>query len=409
MLQDWLSKIGLPSEYLGASAIVVKSIVLLLLGLLVYHLAKAVLLKLVGFISKSTKNNWDDKFVAHKVFNKVAHFAPGFLFYFAAPVLFASTNRFLEFSSRITGAYLTLIICMVLIALLNSIGAIYDQYKISREKPIRAYLQACKIIVYFLSSLFIIAVLLDKSPWGFISVLGGLTAVLLLVFKDMILGLVAGIQLSSNNMVAKGDWVEMPKYGADGEVLEITLTTVMVQNWDKTISTIPAYALISDSFKNWKGMEQSQGRRIKRAFNIDVNSIKFVDVVMLEKFRKFEFLHDYIEQKLEELEQYNKEVDVSALINGRRLTNVGTLRAYIVNYLQHHPEINKEMTFLVRQLAPSSEGLPIEIYVFCKDKRWANYEAIQADIFDHILASVQEFDLRLFQQPSGADFSRLNG
>jgi miniconductance mechanosensitive channel len=210
-------------------------------------------------------------------------------------------------------------------------------------------------------------------------------------------------------MVSHGDWIEMPKYGADGDVLEVTLTTVKVQNWDKTVTTIPTYALISESFKNWRGMQESGGRRIKRAVNIDINSIRFCDEKMLERFEKIQYIAEYIEQKKAELEAFNTaiKVDNTSLVNGRRMTNVGTFRAYVQAYLLNHPMISKEMTFLVRQLQPTEYGLPIEVYVFSKDKVWANYEAIQADIFDHILAVVPEFDLRVYQNPSGSDFRGL--
>jgi len=198
----------------------------------------------------------------------------------------------------------------------------------------------------------------------------------------------------------------MPKYGADGDVIDMTLTTVMVKNWDKTITTIPAYALISDSFKNWRGMQESGGRRIKRSFNIDMNSIIFVDEELLKKFEKFEFLKDYLKEKTKEIKDFNKtkNIDTNELINGRRLTNIGTFRAYIISYLRNHPKIHSDMTFLVRHLAPTEHGLPIEIYVFSNDQIWAHYEAIQADIFDHVLAVIPEFDLRIFQNPTGADF-----
>jgi miniconductance mechanosensitive channel len=231
----------------------------------------------------------------------------------------------------------------------------------------------------------------------------------MLIFRDAILGFVAGIQLSANRMVAHGDWIEMPKYGADGDVLEVTLTTVKVQNWDKTITTIPTYALISESFKNWRGMQKSGGRRIKRAVSIDMNSIRFCDEEMLERFGKIQYISDYIDSKKAELEAFNKaeNVDNASLANGRRMTNVGTFRAYVKAYLLNHPMINKDMTFLVRQLKPTEFGLPIEVYVFSKDKVWANYEAIQADIFDHILAVVPEFDLRVYQNPTGSDFNAL--
>jgi len=229
------------------------------------------------------------------------------------------------------------------------------------------------------------------------------------VFKDAILGFVAGVQLTTNKMVAIGDWVEMPKYNADGDVIEVALTTVKVQNWDKTITTIPTYALITESFRNWRGMKESGGRRIKRAICIDMNTIALCSEEMLQRFSQIQYISEYIAQKKKEVAEYNKErgVDEANRVNGRRLTNIGTFRAYVVAYLRNHPMISQDMTFLVRQLSPNEHGLPIEIYVFCRDQVWANYEAIQADIFDHILAVVPEFDLRVYQSPSGTDFQRL--
>jgi miniconductance mechanosensitive channel len=231
----------------------------------------------------------------------------------------------------------------------------------------------------------------------------------MLVFKDAILGLTAGIQLTTNRMLAIGDWLEMPKYGADGDVLEITLTTVKVQNWDKTITTIPTYALISDAFKNWRGMTESDGRRIKRSLYLDISTIRFCDEEMLERFSKIQFIKEYIDQTKQELRKYNKErrVDNSSLANGRRMTNIGTFRAYIEAYLRNHPQINQGLTLLVRQLEPTPHGLPIQIYIFSKEKRWVPYEDIQSDLFDHFLAVLPEFDLQAFQEPSGKDFTKL--
>ena len=236
-----------------------------------------------------------------------------------------------------------------------------------------------------------------------------MAAVLMLVFKDTILGFVASIQLSANKMVVPGDWIEMPSHNADGDVLDISLNTVKVQNWDKTITTIPTYALVSESFRNWKGMEESGGRRIKRSVTIDMKSIKFCTPEMIKKFKKIQILHDYIEKKEKELNEHNKkyEIDNSVLVNGRRMTNIGVFRAYIVSYLHNHPEINNEMTSMVRQLEPTDKGLPLQIYVFSSDKRWVYYEKIQSDIFDHILAVAPEFDLRVFQNPSGYDVVKL--
>jgi miniconductance mechanosensitive channel len=231
----------------------------------------------------------------------------------------------------------------------------------------------------------------------------------MIIFRDAILGFVAGIQLTANRMVSRGDWIEMPKYQADGDVIEVSLTTVKVQNWDKTITTIPTYAMISESFKNWRGMSESKGRRIKRAVNIDIGSIKFCTAEMLERFRKIQFIAEYIERKKEELAKHNESVptDNKSLANGRQLTNIGTFRSYVLAYLRNHPSLDQDMTFLVRQLPPSEHGLPIEIYVFSNDIEWVSYEAIQADIFDHILAVVSEFDLRVFQSPAGSDLREL--
>lgn len=239
--------------------------------------------------------------------------------------------------------------------------------------------------------------------------MGAVAAVILLIFKDTILGLVAGVQLTANNMVRIGDWISMPSHNADGTVLEITLNTVKVQNWDKTISTIPTYALVTNSFSNWRGMEESGGRRIKRHINIDMQSVKFLNVEMIAKFKKIAYLKEYIDKKEKELEEYNKKnnFDDSVLVNGRRMTNLGVFRKYLEEYLRHHPKIHQDMTFLVRHLQPDEKGIPIEIYVFSKDQEWAKYEAIQADIFDHILAVIPEFELSVFQFPTGNDLKKL--
>jgi miniconductance mechanosensitive channel len=255
----------------------------------------------------------------------------------------------------------------------------------------------------------VIGTLMNKSPGALITGLGAVSAIILLIFRDSILGFVAGMQLTFNDMVRRGDWIEMPKYGADGDVIDVTLNTVKVQNWDKTVTMIPTYALVSDSFKNWRGMQDSGGRRIKRAINIDMNSVKFCTEEMIERFSKIQYITEYIREKEEELAEYNEvnKFDTSMLVNGRHMTNIGTFRAYIEAYLHHHPKIRQDMTFLIRHLRPTEHGIPIEIYVFSNDIVWAHYESIQADIFDHILAVIPEFDLRVFQRPSGRDLYRL--
>ena len=303
---------------------------------------------------------------------------------------------------------LLLIICISanFFALLNLTHKIYSFSPIADEVPIKGVVQVIKIAVFFLTGLFVVATILQQKIVVLLSGLGALSAVLMLIFKDSVLGFVAGLQLIANRMVSKGDWIEMPKYGADGDVVDIALTTVKVQNWDKTITTIPTYALISESFKNWRGMKESGGRRIKRTINLDLSSIKFCDQKMLDQFSKIQYIAEYIQQKQEEVDQYNSAngVDSVSLVNGRRLTNVGTFRAYAEYYLRNHPDIHQSMTFLVRHRQPTEHGLPIELYVFSSDQVWANYESIQADIFDHLLAVIPEFNLRVFQAPSSSDF-----
>ncbi|MEN8725583.1 MAG: mechanosensitive ion channel domain-containing protein, partial [Lentimonas sp.] len=292
---------------------------------------------------------------------------------------------------------------------LNFICAAWEGGPIGKRYPAKSFTQAAKLVINLIGMIFILSVVLGKSPLVFFSGLGAVTAILLLIFKDAILGLVAGFQLSVNNMVMVGDWIEMPGRGADGEVTDVSLTTVKVQNWDKTITTIPTYSLISDSFKNWRGMSEAGGRRIKRSLHIDMRTIQFADEQLLERFKRIRLLRPYLEQKLEDIQEYNSNVenDLAELINGRRLTNVGTFRAYCVAYLRNHPKIHqKGMTLLVRQLAPNEKGLPIEFYCFSNDTAWVNFEDIQGDLFDHLLSIIPEFGLSTYQAPSGADLEK---
>ncbi|HKK21694.1 MAG TPA: mechanosensitive ion channel family protein, partial [candidate division Zixibacteria bacterium] len=314
-----------------------------------------------------------------------------------------------EIIQRLAMVYMMIAGLLAVIAFLNGIADIYQSYDISRQKPIKGYIQITVIALSIVVGIVALSTAMNRDPRLLLTGLGAMTAVLILVFKDSILGLVASVQISANNLVQIGDWIEMPKYGADGDVVDITLMTVKVQNWDKTYTNIPAYFLISDSFKNWRGMAESGGRRIKRAVYIDMNTIKLCDEEMLDRFEKYELIADYVRNRRREIVDYNVErkIDISELINGRRMTNVGTFRAYVAAYLKNHPKVNTSMTFMVRHLAPGEHGLPIEIYVFSNDKEWVNYEAIQADIFDHILAVVPRFDLRVFQSPGGSDIERI--
>ena len=409
MIRSWLEELfermGMGS---GEEAAVAALLVLICIGaVLVYWLLRNYLLQLIHRVTVKTSNTWDDKLMASRVFHRLLRLIP--LTFMSVCVERSLPDGFMLLK-RVLFALIIFAGARTVEAFLNAFSEIYHAGSSSHRKPIRPLFQALLIVLYLFAGIFIISVLLDKSPWKLVSLMGGLTAVTMLVFKDTILGFVAGIQLGANDMVREGDWIEMPKYGADGDVIEVAVNTVKVRNWDKTVTTIPTYALIADSFKNWRGMSESGGRRIKRSIFIDMNTVKFADDKMLEKFRSMALLKDYVEKKQEEINAENAErgLDLSAtVVNGRRQTNLGIFRAYLEHYLRAHPKIHKGMTFLVRHLQPTPQGLPIEIYVFSADKAWVNYEAIQADIFDHVLAAVPEFGLRVYQQPSGADVAAL--
>jgi miniconductance mechanosensitive channel len=377
-------------------------------ALLADFIVKRIIISSITRLSRKTKNDWDDVFVKRRVFNRLAHLAPAIIIYYSLHYFFDAPKT-VTFLGNITQVYMVIVVMLVIDALLNALHEIYRKLPISKGREIKGFVQVMKIIFYSVGIILIISVFSGSTPKVLFGGLGAMAAVLILIFKDTILGFVASVQLSANHMVNVGDWITMPKYSADGDVIDINLTTVKVQNWDKTIATIPTYALVSESFNNWKGMMESGGRRIKRSLNIDMSSVSFLNPEQIEKFRKFYLLHDYINMKEKEIAEYNSSLnlDDSIVANGRRMTNLGTFRVYLEYYLRSNPKINQEMTFLVRHLQPSETGLPLEIYVFSKDKVWANYETLQADIFDHILAVIPEFGLRVFQNPTGADFNKL--
>jgi miniconductance mechanosensitive channel len=385
-------------------------IMILFIGILCIaanFITKKVVLRVITHIITNNKFDWDNILLERKVFHRLSHIVPAIIIYY-----FSST--FPDYQHLIEKGAITYIIVvglMVIYSFLNAFNDIYLTFEISKIKPIKGYIQVVQIIVFILGGIIIIANLMGESPFILLSGIGALSAVLLLVFKDSLLGLVAGIQLAANDMVRVGDWIEMPKYEADGDIIDISLNTVKVQNFDKTITSIPSYALISDSFKNWRGMQVSGGRRIKRSLFIDTNSITFCTEEMIEKFKTIQFLSNYIISKEQDIAEYNakNEINRDNPVNGRALTNIGVFRAYINQYLQHHPGISQEMTLLVRQLAPTEMGLPLEIYAFTNDIRWDVYETIQSDIFDHLFAVAPEFGLHLFQNPSGNDFKNMMG
>ena len=385
------------------------TIIVVGLAILADYIAKKILVSSIRHVFKRTKSTRDDILVKRKVFSRLSHLVPALIILYTADFIFGNYENFIGIVRSGCHIYIIIVILLVIDSFINALHEIYLTLPVSKNRPIKGYVQVVKIFVYFIAIIMILAVVFNQSPKGLLTGLGALAAVLLLVFKDTILGFVASIQLSANNMVKPGDWIEMPKYGADGTVMEISLNTVKVQNWDKTIATVPTYNLVSDSFTNWKGMEESGGRRIKRSINIDMQSVKFCTPEMIERFNKIQRLKNYIQDKTKEIKEFNKEnnIDDSVLVNGRRMTNLGIFRIYIEEYLKNHPKIHQDMTFLVRHLQPTEKGIPIEIYVFSNDQAWANYEAIQADIFDHILAVIPEFDLQVFQNPTGNDFKTL--
>jgi miniconductance mechanosensitive channel len=409
LITDFLVNNGISDSIANLIGLAVTITLLLILAIISYWITKLYLVKLLEIVFKRSKNTWDDALVQHGFVKRLSYMMPIIVVYMSIDLLMPSQAFAPELFKRFSMVFFVMAGVWILDSFLLAVREIYSSSQIASRRPIRGYTDAIKIIAYVMAGIFIISIMTDKSPWGILSIMGGFTVVLMLIFKDTILGFVASIQLSGHDMVRVGDWIEMPKYGADGDVIDVTIHTVKVRNWDKTITTIPTYGLVTDAFKNWRGMSESGGRRIKRSLNIDMSSIKFCTDEMLESFEKFALLKEYLQQKKEEISAYNAEHDVdgSQLINGRHQTNIGVFRAYIVAYLNNHPKIHQSMTFLVRHLEPTPYGLPVQIYVFSNDQAWANYEAIQADIFDHLLAALPEFDLRVFQNPTGYDFSKI--
>lgn len=407
-LDNFLKKSGFSPDLIHFTHLVISLVLLAIISFILYWITKRYLVAIMEKIAHKSTFKWDDAFIRNHFFKRLAILVPLMLIYATADLAFSDFSGTAEILRRTSLIFIVFAGVRILVAALSSFQDIYKKSSLAGDWPIRSYLDAVKIILYILAIIFVISILTDKSPWGIISIFGGLTAIVLLIFKDTILGFVANLQLTANDMVRVGDWIEMPKHGADGDVIDISLHTVKVQNWDKTITTIPTHHMVNDAFKNWRGMAESGGRRIKRSLFIDTGSVRFCTDDMLESYKKYILLEEYLLSKEKEIAEHNKTNDPGPeKIGGRRQTNIGVFRAYIKAYLQSNPNINKDLTFLVRHLAPSPQGLPIEIYVFSADKVWANYEGIQADIFDHLLAIAPEFGLRIFQYPSGHDLHEM--
>lgn len=399
-MRDWL-----PPALQGSFAESALALTLLAaLALLVHLLAQRYLLRFVHHLVKRTRQSWDELLFEHRVPQRAALLIPLFVLQSGLAWIPGLGPEVAGLFERLLAASVILIGALSFDALISTAHTLYQRLPAASSRPIKSYVQLSKLFLYLIAAIFIVARLAQQTPWFFVSGLGAMMAIILLVFRDTLLSLVASIQLTNNDLIRVGDWIEMPQFDADGFVIDIALNTVRVQNWDRTVTVVPTHKFLEHSFKNWRHMFESGGRRIKRAIHINMSSVRFLEEHELDHFERFALLTEYIRAKRQELREHNAAQAQGAIVNARRLTNLGTLRAYITAYLRNHPLIHQEMTFLVRQLAPTPEGIPLEIYVFTTDTRWAYHESIQADIFDHILALMPQFDLRVYQRPSGGDF-----
>lgn len=402
-----LSDAGIAAEWISIVRLLIGLVVLILLSMTIYALTKKFIVKILHTFFRKTAVKWDDILADHETFNNLAHFIPAVIIRMATPYLFSDYQTLQPFMIKLADIYVLIAATLIAISFLKAVEYMLSQSQAFVNKPLASYFQLLRIVLYIAIFIIILSVIIGKSPMYFLTAFGAMTAIILLIFKDTILGLVASVQISTNDVVRVGDWVEMPKFNADGDVIAINLNTIKVRNWDKTITAIPTFYFITDSFKNWRGMQESGGRRIKRSILLNVHTIKFVDPETRERFKKYTLITDFVNDRQKEIEKHNEEdgIDISQLINGRRMTNIGIFRRYVEHYLKQHKGIQQDMTMLVRQLSADDRGLPIEIYCFTNTTSWLEYENIQSDIFDHLFAAASWFDLELYQQPAGSDIA----
>lgn len=410
LLYDYLVSVGVAetvSKYLNMLAL---AIALFILVFIADFIIRKLLVQIFSQFASKTKTHFDDLMVANKVPRNVAHIVPLLIMLEFMPVVLTDFSGFEMVVEKTLKVFAVVLALWIVRSFLNTIKDYFKTLPRLRDKPIDSYIQVFMIFAWVVGIFSAIAIITGIKFINFITGLGAASAIILLMFRDTILGFVASIQVSINNMVHIGDWITFEKYGADGDVIEISLATVKVQNFDNTITTIPTYALISDSFKNWRGMVNSGGRRIKRALNIKLNSVKYLSKNEVDNLKKVQLITSYLEKRGSDIEAYNEthHVNKELPLNGRNLTNLGVFRKYAQTYLMQHSAINKDMMIMVRQLAPTPQGIPLEIYAFSSDKRWENYEYIMADIFDHLIAAVPYFDLEVFELPTGFGFNPQN-
>ena len=396
-LELWLLNHGINETFAQLFKVGISLAVMIILALIADFITQKIFLVSMARMAKRTKTEWDDLLIKHKFFHKLSHLAPALVVYLTIGIaLYDYSPKLTLFIQALTKIYMIFIVLLVFNAFLNAVHEIYQGLPFAKNRPIKGYLQVVKILIYFFGGIVIVSIIINKNPASLLVGLGASAAVLMLVFKDTILGLVASIQLSANNLLKPGDWIEMPGRNIDGEVIEITLNTVKVQNSDRTINTIPTYALVTESFQNWRGMEESNGRRIRRSVLIDMKSIKFCTPEMIERYKMIPILKD-IDKLL-----------IRSQNDNYRPTNFGVFRKYIEFYLKQHPLINQQTTILVRHRQPTEHGIPMEVYCYSSEKNLYAYEEIQSDIFDHIIAFAHEFDIRIFQIPGGDDLKFIS-
>lgn len=405
LIQLWIKNPQAAYKTAPIMTAVTELILILLTSIIAFYIVKTVVLMVITPLIKKSKNSWDDLLIKRRFFRKITLAVPAIIIYLFAP-LFPSAEEVIR---RLALSWIVITIPMALSSILMAMNDGYERLSVSKSKPIKGVFQIIILLSYIGAFIIIVSIIINKSPVAILSGIGAMTAILILVFKDTLLSFVAGLQISSNNTIRKGDWIVMPKYGADGDVVDISLHSLQIQNWDKTITTIPTHKLLEESFINWRGMEESGGRRISRNLNININSVRFLTEKELKELGRIGLLKDYINEKVSEIVMDNdtRDIDLGHAANGRQLTNIGTFRAYIYYYLQARPDIHKDMTMLVRQLQPKEHGIPLQIYAFTTTTAWSEYESIQSDIFDHLIATAPYFHLSLFQNPSGEDIRNI--
>nr|WP_310282971.1 mechanosensitive ion channel domain-containing protein [Flavobacterium piscis] len=398
LFRDW----GMSRNFASYISLIFNIIIMVALAYAIYYIAKFVLVTLTAIFAQRTKTKFDDYLIHNKTTKYTAYLIPFFFIYKAVPIILDKYEYWELMFGKIVGIYIVLISLWIIRTIFNALRDYLKQKPEYSDKPIDSFVQVIMIVLWIFGVAMIISTLFAIKKGELLTILGALSAIIILIFRDTILGFVSSVQVAINDMVRIGDWITMDKFGADGDVIEINLTTVKVRNFDNTITTIPTYALSSDSFQNWRGMQKSEGRRIKRHILIKSSSIRFLNDDDLIQMKKVQLISSYIETRQTEIEKYNdlRGIDKSLALNGRNMTNLGLFRKYIMQYLINYPGLNKDMHIMCRQLQPTEHGVPLEIYAFSSDKRWANYEYIMADIFDHTIASVVYFDLEIFELPS---------